>query len=80
MTRSEATLVLSRIVVAPITRTVRDISTEVLQGSDEGLPVTCVANFDILQPVRKAFLTELIGRIDPRRAAICGALDALADC
>ena len=53
VTRSEAVEVLTGIVVAPITRTVRRISTEIALGPDEGLAVECVASFDNLQRVRR---------------------------
>lgn len=80
VTRSEATPVLTWIVVAPVTRTVRNIPTEVPLDAQDGLPSPCVASFDNLQPVRKTFLTERIGSIESRRSEICRALAALADC
>ncbi len=79
VTRDVAVPVLSRVVVAPITRTVRDIPTEILLGPEEGLPVACAANFDDVQPIRRSFLTSRLGRVDDRRS-ICRALSALADC
>lgn len=79
VTRDAAIPVLSRIVVAPVTRTVRDIPTEIPLGPAEGLPVACVANLDDLQPIRRAYLTVRLGHVG-HRAAICGALSALADC
>jgi mRNA interferase MazF len=67
--------------VAPVTRTVRDIPTEVALGSQEGLPKPCAATFDSLQPIRRSFLTERVGRLDDtRRNELCRALSALADC
>ncbi|MDQ3573750.1 MAG: type II toxin-antitoxin system PemK/MazF family toxin [Actinomycetota bacterium] len=80
VTRSEAVGVLTAIVVAPVTRTVRSIPTEVRLGSDEGLAVECVATFDNLQRVRRAALTEKAGDLGPRRDEVCVALQALADC
>jgi mRNA interferase MazF len=80
VTRSEAIPVLTWIVVAPVTRTVRDIPTEVRVGPEQGLPVESVASFDNLQPIRRSFLTQRAGALaDPRRE-ICRALSALADC
>jgi mRNA interferase MazF len=80
VTRSEAIPVLTWIVVAPVTRTVRDIPTEVPVGPEQGLPVESVASFDNLQPIRRSFLTQRAGALaDPRRE-ICRALSALADC
>jgi mRNA interferase MazF len=81
VTRSEATPVLTWIVVAPVTRTIREIPTEIALGQEEGLPTTCVATFDNIQPIRRSFLTERVGDIGPeRRIEICTALAALADC
>ena len=81
VTRSEAVPVLTWIVVAPVTRTVRGIPTEVPLGSEEGLPAECAASFDNLQPIRRSFLTERAGALDPsRRRELCVALRALADC
>ena len=80
VTRTEAIPVLNRIVVAPVTRTIREIPTEVRLNVDDGLPEPCVASFDNLQPIRKSFLTSRLGSIWHRRYEICSALDALADC
>jgi mRNA interferase MazF len=81
VTRNEAIAVLRRLVVAPVTRTVRGIPTEIALGADEGLPVTCAASFDNLQPVNRTLLTERIGALpSTRRREVRGALDALADC
>ena len=77
VTRSEAIPVLNRIVVAPITRTVRGIPTEIPLDADDGLPQPCVASFDNLQPMSKSFLTRRLGSIARRRYDICAALDAL---
>lgn len=79
VTRSDAIPVLTWIIVAPVTRTVRDIPTEVPLGEAEGLPVACVASVDNLQPIRRSFLTSRLGRLADHRR-ICLALDALADC
>ncbi len=80
VTRTEAIPVLTWVVVAPVTRTVRAIPTEVALNAEEGLPAPCAASFDNLQPLRKTFLTTRIGDLGPRRAEICGALASLADC
>ena len=80
VTRSEAVAVLSGIVVAPVTRTVRNIPTEVALGEGEGLGVECAASFDNLQRVRRSALVERIGHLGPRHGEICDSLRALADC
>lgn len=81
VTRSEAVPVLTWIMIAPVTRTVRGIPTEVLLGPGDGLGEECVASFDNLQPVRRTFLTERAGALEPgRRGEMCRALTAVADC
>ncbi len=81
VSRSEVVPVLTWVVVAPITRTVRGIPTEIALGAEEGLSSECCASFDNLQPIRRAFLTKRTGALDPlRRAELCRALAALADC
>jgi mRNA interferase MazF len=46
LTRDEVVDVLNEIIVAPATRTIRGVSTEVLLSPDDGFPVACALNFD----------------------------------
>jgi mRNA interferase MazF len=80
VTRSEAVPVLNWILVAPITRTIRGIPTELLLDEEHGVDLPCAASFDNLQPIRKTFLTERIGSLPFPRQAICRSLAAMADC
>lgn len=80
VTRSEAVGVLTGIVVAPVTRTIRNIPTEVVLGDDEGLGEPCAASFDNLQRIRRSALVRRIGALGRRSGEICAALRALADC
>jgi len=81
LTRSDAIPVLIRLVVAPITRTVRGIPTEIPFGPDDGLPAECAASFDNVQPINRRLLTQRIATLNPaRRHELCAALAALADC
>ena len=69
LTRDAAIPVLSAIVVAPLTRTVRGIRSEVPLGPGEGLPDQCAANCDSLLTVPKAVLErEPVGRLKPAEA------------
>jgi mRNA interferase MazF len=80
-TRSEAISVLSAIVVAPVTRTVRRIPTELSLGTEEGLPVACVASFDNLQTIPRSALTSKLGSLDSlRHPELCEAIRAMSDC
>ncbi|MDE3074600.1 MAG: type II toxin-antitoxin system PemK/MazF family toxin [Chloroflexota bacterium] len=80
VTRSEVVGLLDGIVVAPVTRTVRGIPTEIPLGQDEGLAAECAASFDNLQRIRRSALKARVGDLSWRRDEICGALKALADC
>ena len=81
VTRSQAIPVLDWVLVAPVTRTVRGIPTEVPLGPDQGLAVECVASLDNLQPLRRTFLTERVGAVGlSGHSAICAALTAMSDC
>jgi mRNA interferase MazF len=80
-TRSEAIPVLNAIVVAPVTRTVRGIPSEVPLGREEGLDVACSASFDSMQTIPRGSLTRRIGALDAvRRFEMCAALRAMSDC
>ena len=81
VTRNAALPILNRILVAPVTRTVRGIPTEVALGGPEGLSEHCAAAFDNLQPIPRLALIERAGGLGPSRSGeICRALGALADC
>jgi mRNA interferase MazF len=80
VTRSQAVPVLTWVLVAPVTRTVRGIPTEISLGPDQGLTEPCVASFDNVQPIRKSFLTSRLGALTDSRRAICTAMAAMADC
>ena len=81
MTRSGAIPVLHNLLAAPITRTVRDIPTEVRLGRDDGMPSDCAASFDNLRVVPKAYLVDRVCALDPiRMVEACRALRAAVDC
>ena len=80
VTRTDVVGLLDATVVAPVTRTVRDIPTEIPLGEDEGLAVRCAASFDNLQRIRRGALRSRAGDLGWRRGEICDALRALADC
>jgi mRNA interferase MazF len=53
LSRNAAIPVLSGVVVAPISRTIRDIASEIRLGSEQGLPEECAASCDSLLTVPK---------------------------
>jgi mRNA interferase MazF len=48
LTRDEVIDRLNEIIVAPVTRTIRGLPTEVLLTEEDGMPAACAANFDHL--------------------------------
>lgn len=80
VTRTPAASALRRVVVAPVTRTVRTIPTEIALDEADGLAGPSAASFDNLQPIPRVLLTERVGVLSGARVKICRALAALADC
>jgi len=67
--------------VAPVTRTIRGIPTELPLGLDEGLPIECVAAFDATTVFPRAMLVRRVGSLAPTRIhELCHALAAATDC
>ena len=58
LSRDEAYAVRTLVTVAPITTRIRHIPSEVLLGSDEGLPRECAANLDSITTIPKDCLQE----------------------
>lgn len=81
ISRDDVIPVLNNVVVAPVTRTVRNIPTCIAVGSEEGLDHESVASFDNLAAVPKSVLTAKLGELGVGgRLRICEALAAMANC
>ncbi|MFV2039134.1 MAG: type II toxin-antitoxin system PemK/MazF family toxin [Acidimicrobiales bacterium] len=81
MTRSAAIPVLNSVLAAPITRTIRGIPTELPLGPDDGMANECVATFDNLRVVPKAYLVDHICSLRPSRLTeACVAFRTSVDC
>ena len=81
LTRQAAIPVLSSVLVAPATRTVRGIPTEAALTRGDGMPDDCVLSFDNLTTVPKALLTTRITTLpEPKLAELCDALRAATGC
>ena len=81
MTRSASISVLQSVLAAPVTRTVRNIPTELALGHDDGMPTECAASFDNLRVVPKAYLVARQCTLEPiRLVEACDALRAAVDC
>lgn len=64
LTRDAVLHSIGSIVVTLVTRTVRGLSTEVVLGRQQGLPVRCVANLDNILTVPRERLRRLMGACD----------------
>ena len=81
LARNEAIPVLRTLLVAPISRTIRRIPTEVPLGLTEGLPVASAATFDSVLTVPKSMLVRRMGALAPdRHREMCEAFAAAVDC
>ncbi len=81
LTRTGAIPVLRSVVVAPVTRTIRRIPTELRLGPGDGMPEECAANFDDLRVVPKANLTEWVCTLGiVRMDEACGVLRIALGC
>jgi mRNA interferase MazF len=81
LTRDPLAALLSAVLVAPITSTVRGLSTEVSVGAEDGVRHASVANLDNVQLLVRSRLIRRVGRA--RRAtmaAICAALVTAVGC
>ncbi len=76
MTRDPMGRLLQSVICAPITSTIRGLSTEIVLGVDAGLAHDSVANFDNLLLLDRARLIRRLGRASP--AVMDAACDALA--
>lgn len=81
LTRDSAITVLSEILVAAVTKTIRDIPTHVPLDESDGMPLPCAVTLDNLVMMPVGYLTERITTLAPdRMSEVCGALAASVDC
>lgn len=79
LTRDSVLDYLGEVTVVPITSTIRDIPSEVLLTTDDGMPKTCAVNLDHVQTVSKEKLGAVItvlpsDRMEEVRSALLFAL------
>jgi len=80
LTRDIALSHLSKVTIAPITSTVRGLSTEVPLGPENGLDHACAASLDNITTVPKQAIGRQIGLLlDDQEAALAKAIDAAFD-
>jgi mRNA interferase MazF len=81
MTRDSAIDVLTWLLVAPATRTIRQIPTEVSLDGEDGMPWPCAVTLDNVRPVRRSLLTERITSLHPGvMHRVCEAMKIAVDC
>jgi mRNA interferase MazF len=81
LTRDPMGGLLNSVIAAPVTSTIRGVSTEVAVGADDGLRVPSVANLDNLQLVARTRLMRRVGRATPQTMdEICRSLATATGC
>ena len=75
LTRNPAISFLGEVTVAPITSTIRDIPSEVVLDSEDGMPQRCAVNLDHIQTIPKSKVGSLITTLS--RVKMGGVFDAL---
>lgn len=70
-----------KVTIAYLTRTIRDIPTEVRLGPDDGMPDECVVTLDNVRTVPRVLLDEPISSLSgPRMHEVCRALAIATGC
>jgi mRNA interferase MazF len=67
LSRQKALKFLTRIVVAPITSTVRGIDSEVILGPEDGMKTVCAVNLDNVQTVTVKALGPAVALLSEER-------------
>jgi mRNA interferase MazF len=67
LTRDSALEFLGEVTVAPVTSTIRDIPSEVVLTTADGMPRDCAVNLDHIQTVSKSKLGAVITTLGPKR-------------
>jgi mRNA interferase MazF len=81
LTRDPMGRMLHSVIVAPVTSTVRGLSTEVPLDASDGIRHPSVANLDNVQLVARDRFRRQIGRAQPATLrALCTALSIAVDC
>ena len=80
LSRNKAYELRLSVTVAPVTRTIRGISTEVILDDSDGMPVKCVFNLDDIATIPKNILTDKLTTLSEEKMkkvteAIVFALD-----
>ena len=81
ITRDEVIPLLTTVMVAPVTSTIRGAPSEVLVGPAQGLKHDSVVHLDNIQTVPQARLARYVGRLSPLQLRrVCRALSIAVGC
>lgn len=81
LTRQEVIPLLSTVMVAPVTSSIRGAPSEVVIGTEEGLKHASAVNLDHVQTVEKARLGRFVGSLGRERMRqVCRALAIATGC
>jgi mRNA interferase MazF len=81
LTRDAAIPVMRTVLVAPLTRTIRSLPSELRLGPDDGVVHDSVATFDNVTVISRAHLVERMTRLSViRMDEACSALRAATSC
>jgi mRNA interferase MazF len=81
LSRNEAIDVLTTVLVAPVTSTIRDLPSQVVIGTNEGLDHDSAVSLDHVQCVDRKRLIRRLGRLPPARMReVCAALAVATGC
>jgi len=81
LTRDPLGRLLNAVIAAPVTSTVRRVSTEVPVGEPDGIRVPSVANLDNVQLVARSRLARRVGRATSETMErLCSALATATNC
>jgi len=78
LSRDTAYRVRTAVTVAVITRTIRNIPTEVPLDQEDGMPAKCVVNLDDILTIPKSRLTERITALSPEKMSAVAKAIAFA--
>ncbi|VAX37926.1 hypothetical protein MNBD_UNCLBAC01-411 [hydrothermal vent metagenome] len=67
LTRNSTIEYLGEITIAPITSTIRNIPTEVLLNTDDGMKNDCAINLDHIQTISKSHIGPLITTLSSQK-------------
>jgi mRNA interferase MazF len=75
LSRTEVVDQLNEVIVAPVTRTIRGLATEIVLTQDDGMPVTCALNLDHVALAQKDRLGPVLSSLSSsRRSEVRAAL------